>query len=108
MKQFGISITDLEKSVERYAVKLRERGYDVEVDTFRTGPGGTDHYGPSNVRLNICGAEPFFWVHLEFLAYGYWAGGRDSIGGNLTWREMKNVAEAKVASEEEECREACR
>ena len=100
---FGISITDLEKSVERYAVKLRGRGYEVEVDTFKTGPSGTDLYGPSNVTLNIERAEPWFWLSVEYIAYGYWAGGLDKFGGNLTWREMKDGTEVLIVSEEAKC-----
>lgn len=93
-----ISIGALERSVRTLAKKLERLGLRTEVDVFRTGRGGQQHYGASYVELTVKGdytdedgrAEEA-WTDVTFVAGGYdtaCSGGSCEIGGQIGWREM--------------------
>jgi len=95
-----ISVGAMDKSVRVWARKLEKQGFETEVDTFRTGPGGDMYGGPSTVRLSVeksykgpHGDATFRW-YITFLPNGFGSltSERSRIGGYGKWREMKAEA----------------
>lgn len=55
-----VAIGRLEKNVRRWVERDYPQrpcggsdGWDVDVEVFRTGPGGDQHYGPSHVEVTV-------------------------------------------------------
>ena len=82
------SITTLEKSVEKFAEKLRAKGHEVEVYVFRSGQGGV---ATSYVEINVDDFKHF----AKFIAGEYSTHGHGHICGD-TWTEMKKEFEEKM------------
>ena len=92
-----IAIGALERGVRTLAKKLEKLGLKTEITVFKTGPGGTAHYGSSYVELEVTGTcqgadgEPEeAYATVKFLAGGYGdlhTPGRN-IGGMEGWRPM--------------------
>ena len=93
---YDISITALERGVRTWAKQLRQRGFTVEIDVFRTVPGGDAYYGPSKIYVEVMLEAQGFHFDVEFVAGGY--GGLDerAIGGCDGWRAMKKEAERRL------------
>ncbi len=98
------SITALEKSANIFAKWLRAKaeGLTVEVDVFRTGPGGNEHYGPSTVTMDVeltrtildaDGNEEEDWCFdsMVFIADEYTGSGPGEYEGR-NWGPMKQEA----------------
>ena len=91
-----ISVGAVERGVRTLAQKLGKLGLETDVEVFRTGPGGTQHYGPSYVELTVRGKvrdedgtedEASSWV--KFYAGGYAVGSRrQDISGVEGWKPM--------------------
>lgn len=94
-------ISTIERGARNWAKRLEAEGFDVDIDVFRTGPGGTAVYGPSYVEVTIertiCRGDEVKWVYLsqKFQA-GPWAS--DDLG-NDTWTNMKAAAIVRLAAE---------
>lgn len=94
-RYYEISISSLEKGVKTLVRKLEAKGFETEIDVFRTGPGGVQYYGPSYVELWITGscinddseAEEFD-ASVKFIAGGYDTVARGEICGTSGWRDM--------------------
>lgn len=101
-KRMSISITKLEQSVETLAAKLRKDGYDVIVDTFKSGHGGSGEWGTSYVEMEVSKEDEFYggdviWTNLKFNANGYGDMGKEEFGGwGVKWSEMKKAALAAI------------
>lgn len=89
-----MSIGSLEKSVRVLARQLASAGLKVEVDVFRTGRGGDQHFGPSYVDMDVSGGEAS--AHVRFVAGGYAVSGRDRFGGGDAWSVMKSKSLALI------------
>jgi hypothetical protein len=92
---YEISIKALEKSVRTLAKSLEALGLTTEIEVFRTGPGGTQHYGPSYVELTVIGnfldddgGQDEAVEYVKFFAGGYAMSGKNEIGGNSGWKSM--------------------
>jgi hypothetical protein len=90
------SITAIEKSARRFARKIQEAGFTVDVDVFKCGPGGEQHYGPSYTELEVsreedAEGEGFVYETLRFYAGDYAVGGGSEFSA-ATWGEMKTEA----------------
>jgi hypothetical protein len=92
-----ISIGALERGVRTLAKKLEKMGLKTEIEVFKTGRGGTQHYGASYVELQVTGKyrtedgeEDEAWTWVKFLAGGYYTGGksRQQISGTEGWKPM--------------------
>lgn len=53
MRSINSSITGLTKAAETLKAKLEGAGLEVVLDVFKTGPGGTTHFGPSYVVIEV-------------------------------------------------------
>ena len=100
----GLSITALERGVRALAKRLDAQGFTTKVDSFRTGPGGDAHYGPSYVTLRVevpCfnryGQPDNAWHGVKFIAGGYWARHGD-VGGDK-WSVMAEEGLKLIAAE---------
>jgi len=93
MKYASIAIGTLEKRVKTLAKKLEKEGFTVELDVFRTGPGGDVHYGVSYVELDIEKEDQY--MTLKFIANGYGPCGSREYGGT-TWTNLKAGALADI------------
>lgn len=105
---YDISITALERGVRTWAKQLEKLGLTVEIDVFRTGPGGGVHYGPSTVELTLekgytdeHGEAEEFYFTAKFVAGGYGELGDRAIGGNDGWRAMKAEANRRLRAQHE-------
>jgi len=105
---YNIGITALANGVRTWAKKLEAQGFEIEIDVFKTGPGGDEHYGPSTVELTLekeyidgsTGEPCDFFSTVTFIAGGY--GGldeRQAIGGTDGWRAMKAEALTRLSAE---------
>jgi hypothetical protein len=105
---YNIGITALSNGVRSWAKKLEAQGFEIEIDVFKTGQGGDEHYGPSTVELTLekeytdgsTGELCDFLSTVTFVAGGY--GGLDerhAIGGRSGWRAMKAEGEKRLHSE---------
>jgi len=105
-----ISIGALERGVRTLAKKLKLIGLSSEIDVFKTGRGGAQHYGPSYVTLMVTGIAPSKHVsgdthevnvHLKFYAGGYDDAGnrRGTFGGGTGWTFMSNQAQTYIMKE---------
>lgn len=112
-KKFNeISIGALERGVRTLAKKLEQIGLTSEIDVFKTGPGGAQHYGPSYVTLAVVGTVPSTYgepgdtddatVDLKFFAGGYGDGSdgrRGQFGGSGGWSYMSEQAQDYIMKE---------
>lgn len=80
MKSINGSITGLEKSAESFKTMLEKAGLHVELDVFKTGRGGTAHYGPSYISMRISNDDGYLYSHKVH------AGG---FGEIVTWNSVK-------------------
>jgi len=90
-----ITISSLERSARRLAKDLEDSDLKVEVEVFKTGRGGDQHFGPSFVEL--CVRAPSgnsAWV--RFMAGGYAVSGAGRFGGEDSWSTMKRKALASI------------
>lgn len=90
-----ITISSLERSARRLAKDLEDSDLKVEVEVFKTGHGGDQHYGPSFVELCVR-APSFNSACVRFVANGYAASGAGRFGGEDSWSTMKRKALASI------------
>ena len=96
---YDINITALERGVRTWVAALAKVGFTVEVEVFKTGPGGNSLYGPSTITLTIekkytdeYGNAQDFVDFVTFVAGGYGSLEDRNIGGREGWRAMKREA----------------
>jgi len=80
MKSVNCSITGLIKAAENFKDTLEKAGLIVDLEVFKTGRGGTAHFGPSFIDISISDDDGFITskkVH---------SGG---FGEIITWASVK-------------------
>lgn len=99
----NISIGALEKSTRKLASKIESLGLKCEVDVFRTGRGGNEHYGPSYVRLQVIGEIPNSngeeaSSEVKFIADGYGGVLPYEFGGS-SWKSLSARGLSRIVAE---------
>lgn len=80
------SVSSLERSAESLKRLLEKRGFEVEIDVFKCGHGGSAHYGPSYVELTISNDE-------VYSSHKVYAGGYSDV---LLWSDIKKAILSEV------------
>lgn len=80
MRSVNTSITSLSKSAKSLKEKLEESGLEVDIEEFRTGPGGTTHFGPSYIIIEVSDGDDLI-TRTRLHCGGY--------GDVVTWGNVK-------------------
>lgn len=92
-----MNITQLEKSVERFAKKLQSEGFATKCRTFRVGSAyNASRFGGSKVHLYV--SKDNYRYQCTFVAGGWWSGERNTFFSN-SWTEMKQQASKAIADD---------
>ena len=84
-----ISITALEKSISSLKRKLEKRGFDVELEVFKSGRGG-DYYVGSTSYVEITVERDGEYIgSYKFKANDYVSGGYRRTYGGHSIKQMK-------------------
>lgn len=81
MKSVNCSITGLTKSAENFKTMLEKAGLQVELTVFKSGKGGSAHFGPSFVEIAVSNEDGFHLTDTKVHAGGF--------GEVVTWKSVK-------------------
>ena len=82
----NISISQLEKQVNKLKTELEAKGFKVEIDVFSSG---NNSGRPSYVEIDISDSVEDFWLSKQFLANGYSASTARQISTENGWKIAK-------------------
>jgi hypothetical protein len=92
-----MTITQLKKSVERFAQKLQSEGFTTEINTFRVKNAyNANRFGGSKVHLHV--SKGNYYYHCTFVAGGWGSIERNTFSSD-SWKVMKQQASKAIADD---------